>query len=108
MASAKTKNRKTSRSRSNGRPVSIQESLVRHLSAVPGIEAIFITTEENVIHVFSVTKDHRAGVYGKLMEQEARVERDHPGKSFDFHTREHQGRPPSRAVPHGAELVFSK
>jgi hypothetical protein len=42
------------------------------------------------------------------MKQENLVEKDHPSLFFDFHTRVHQGRPPHRSVPYGAEMVFLK
>jgi hypothetical protein len=78
------------------------------MAKIPEIEGIFSTRVGGVVHVFTVIAEHKSEIYDLLMKQESLVERDHPRTAFDFHTREHQGRPPQRAVPHGAELVYLK
>src|SRR5439155_19840981 len=73
-----------------------RESLRRRLSKIPEIEGIFAVATAGVIHVFTVIADHKSEIYEPLMKQESLVEKDHPSVAFDFHTREHQGRPPHR------------
>jgi len=85
-----------------------RETLRRRLAKVPEIDGIFVARLGGVVHVFTVIAEHQSEIYDLLMKQESLVEKDHPRTSFDFHTREHQGRPPHRAVPHDAELVYLK
>ena len=80
--------------------------MIARLTKVPEIDGIFVAEDGNTIHVFTVIAIHDSKIYKRLLKQEDLVEKDHPPLSFDFHTREHQGRPPHRAVPYGAEMVF--
>ena len=83
-----------------------RDSLRRRLAKVPEIDGIYFVKDGTTVHVFTVIKEHLSEIYEPLMKQETLVEKDHPRISFDFHTREHQGRPSHQAVPHGAEAVF--
>ena len=85
-----------------------RESLRRHLTKLPEIDGIFVATEGSTVHVFSVIEELKSKIYKSLVKQESLVEKDHPSISFDFHTCAHQGRPPHRAAPYGAEMVFAK
>ena len=91
-----------------GRTSDWRGSLRRRLTKVREIDGIFVVKEGAVVHVFTVMEDHQSDIYGTLMKQERLVEKDHPSIEFDLHTRLHQGRPPHRAVPYGAEKVFLK
>src|SRR5262249_28002363 len=77
-----------------------------HLSKLRAIEAVYVTAETDVFHVYSVVSEYDPAVYEKLMRQEARLEEAFPGVRFDFHTRASQGREPSLAVPFEAQCVF--
>jgi hypothetical protein len=111
MLTKKTKSetrRKKRPAATNGALPPYRESLVRRLTAIPEVEAVFIVADGNVVHVYSVLAGHQSRIFKALMKQENLVEKDQPGISFDFHTRVHQGRPPHRAVPFDSELVFLK
>ena len=92
----------------NGTPEDWRQSLRRRLTKLPEIDGIFVVQDGSTIHVFSVIEELESKLYKPLMKQERLIEKDHPSLSFDFHTRVHQGRPPHRAAPCGAELVFVK
>lgn len=77
-----------------------------HLSKPRAVEAVYVTVEADVFHVYSVVSEYDPAVYEKLMRQEARLEEAFPGVRFDFHTRASQGREPSLAVPFEAQCVF--
>lgn len=102
--SVKTKSKR--KTRKAGKAADWRESLRRLLTKVPEIEAIYAAQSGGSIHVYSVIADHRSEIYPPLMKQEGLVEKDHPSIQFEFHTREHQGRPPHRSVPFDAELIF--
>ena len=84
-----------------------RESLRQRLRKVPEIEGLFVVTNGGTVHVFSVFEEIEFIRYKLLMKQEGLVEKDNPLITFDFHTRVHQGRPPHRAAPHGAEAITS-
>ena len=90
----------------NGKAADWRDTLRRRLTRVPEIEAIFVVQSGGTIHVFTVMAEHISEAYDPLMKQESLVEKDHPALFFDFHTGVHQGRPPHRAVPYGAEMVY--
>jgi len=88
-------------------PNPYQSSVSKHLSKIPEIDAVFLLTDEdNIVHVYSVTREFQERMYDKLIKQQNRVEQDFPGTIFDFHVRAHQGRQANRAVPFGCEPVF--
>jgi hypothetical protein len=106
---AKKKNPRSGKSpkaKSNGVQNNWRNSLLVRLTKVPEIDGIFVAENGNTIHVFTVIATHDSKIYKRLLKQEDLVEKDHPSISFDFHTREHQGRSPDRAVPFDAEMVF--
>lgn len=105
-AAKATKTRKTAST--NGQVSNWRETLRHRLSKVAGIDGIFVVETKGLVHVFTVIAEHNSGIYDPLMKQESLVEKDHPKVAFDFHTREHQGRPPHEAVPRGAEVLFLK
>jgi hypothetical protein len=104
---AKSKSKRKSPA-ANGKSADWRETLRRRLTKVPEIEAIYIVESIGTIHVFTVIAEHRSEIYPPLMKQEDFVEKDHPFIQFEFHTREHQGRPPHRSVPFDAERVFMR
>ena len=87
---------------------SLTESIKRHLSHIPGIDAIYLSIANGIVHVYSVAADYTERVYGPLTAQERLIEMDFPAVQFDFHLRAHQGREPAEAVPTESELVFER
>jgi hypothetical protein len=87
-------------------PQSYKGFLARQLSNIPSIDAVFIYLDEELVHVYSVVPDFSFDLYPKLEKRERKVEKDFPDVKFEFHVRAHQGRPASRAVPLGSQLVF--
>ena len=84
-----------------------QDSVTRHLSKVPDIDAIYILSDdEGVVHVYSVVGEYSSSAYERLLKQERLVEKEFPQVAFEFHTCAHQGRKPFRAVPLGSKPVF--
>ena len=103
-----TKSKQPRPSKKHGAKSDWRESLRRRLTKLPEIDGIFVAAEGNTVHVFSVIEELKSEIYKLLVKQECLVEKDHPSISFDFHTCAHQGRPPHRATPYGAEMVFTK
>jgi hypothetical protein len=101
-----TRSRSRKAASSNGKQLNWRDTLRRRLAKVREIEAIFAVQTKGLIHVFTVVAEHDSDVYDPLLRQESLIEKDHPSLAFDFHTREHQGRPPYRTVPFEAELVY--
>jgi hypothetical protein len=83
-----------------------QDSISRHLSKIQAIEAVFIFTDEDLVHVYAVVPEYNSEIYEKLLKQERLIQREFPETRFDFHARAHQGRRPSLAVPFGSQAVF--
>ena len=88
------------------RPKNWQDAIRLHLGKAPGVDAIFVATENGTVHVYSIVKEIREKYYKGLLEQEAVIEKAFPEVSFDFHTRAHQGRKPSESGPLFSELVY--
>ena len=88
------------------RPKDWRDAIRLHLVKAPGVDAVFVNTVSDTIHVYSVVKEHREKYFKGLLQQEALVERAFPEVSFEFHTRVHQGRKPSESGPWGSELVY--
>ena len=85
-----------------------QSSLERHLSRVEGLDAVFLSVEDGIVHVYSVVPEFASRLYDRLVKQEEMVEADFPTTVFEFHVRAHQGRKPSHAAPFGAQPVFER
>jgi hypothetical protein len=83
-----------------------RDALGIHLAEVPEIDGVFVTEDNNVIHVYSVVSEFSDRPYKRLLKKESRIEKDFPNIAFEFHTRAHQGREPHFAVPYDAEQVF--
>lgn len=84
-------------------------SVGRLLGKTPGVDAVFLLKDEvNVVHVYSVARQLRPAIYGRLLQTERTIEKKHPEVAFEFHLRAHQGRNPAEAVPLEAELVYSR
>lgn len=99
-----------SRSRSaNGKLLSWQESIRRHLSTVRGIDAVYTRVDlRNVVHVTSVIKDHDSKIYDSLIPKEDSVEKENAGVFFDFHVCARQNRTVEKTIPAGCLLIFKK
>jgi hypothetical protein len=83
-----------------------RDAIRLYLAKVPQVDAVFVNTASDTIHVYSIVERFRDDSCGELMEQEAKVEKAFPKVSFEFHTRAHQGRKPSESGPWGSELVY--
>jgi DNA-binding Lrp family transcriptional regulator len=102
---------KTPKTRNQGRPTKSpakdwREAVRRHLSKVPEVDAVYVSTASATVHVYSVVEDFHSTNYKRLIRQEDRVEEEFPEISFEFHTRAHQGRKPTGKEPHASELVY--
>ena len=87
-------------------PKDWREAIRLHLAKVPTVDAVFVNTASDTIHVYSVVERFGDESCGQLLKEEAKVERTFPKVSFEFHTRAHQGRKPSESGPWGSELVY--
>ena len=83
-----------------------RDAIRLHLAKAPGVDAVYVSTASETIHVYSVVKELREKYYKGLLEQEDLIEKAFPELSFEFHTRAHQGRDLSVSGPWGAELVY--
>lgn len=83
-----------------------RDAIRLHLAKAPGVDAVFVNTVSETIHVYSVVKEHREKHFKGLLRQENLIEKAYPEVSFEFHTRAHQGRSPSESGPWGSELVY--
>ena len=83
-----------------------REAIRLHLAKVPTVDAVFVNTASDTIHVYSVVKEHREKYLKGLLRQEDLVEKAFPELSFEFHTWVHQGREPSQSGPAFSELVY--
>ena len=83
-----------------------RDAIRLHLAKAPGVDAVFVNTVSDTIHVYSVVKEHREKYFTGLLRQEELIEKAYPEVSFEFHTRAHQGRKPSESGPWGSELVY--
>ncbi len=83
-----------------------RDALRRHLSKVPAVDAVFVNTATDTVHVYSIFEKFTDDPTGRLLKEESRVEKAFPNVSFEFHTRAHQGREPSKSGPWGSELVY--
>jgi len=105
MIIKKPKPKKPAKSRAR-RPKDWREAIRLYLAKAPGVDAVFVSTVTETVHVYSVVKQHREVYYKGIMRQEEAIEKAFPEVSFDFHTRAHQGRNPSESGPWGSELVY--
>ena len=83
-----------------------REAIRLHLAKAPWVDAVFVGTENDTVHVYSVVKDLRDKYYEGLLKQENAIEKAFPEISFEFHTWVHQGREPSTSGPPFTELVY--
>lgn len=68
-----------------------KEAIRRTLSGLSRIDAIFLlTTEANVVHVFSVVREFQSKLYTNLLRKEKTLERKFPEIAFEFHVRAHK------------------
>ncbi|MBI3822482.1 MAG: hypothetical protein HY289_07360 [Planctomycetes bacterium] len=88
------------------RPKDWRDAIRLHLANVPTVDAVFVNTVSETIHVYSVVKEHREVYLKGILRQEDLIEKAFPEISFEFHTRAHQGRKPSESGPWGSELVY--
>lgn len=86
----------------------LQSTVYRYLSKIRAVDAVFISTEDDIIHVYTVVFDYNSELTNKLMKTERLIEKDWPGISFEFHTRAHQGREPFSTVPIDSQIVFGR
>jgi hypothetical protein len=87
-------------------PKDWRDALRLHLAKVPTVDAVFVNTASDTVHVYSVVKEHRERYLKGLLRQEDVVEKAFPEVSFEFHTWVHQGREPSQSGPPFSELVY--
>lgn len=99
------KPRKSSKPRAS-RAKDWRDALRAHLAKAPGVDAVFVNTMSDTIHVYSIVKQLREKYFKGLYRQEGLIEKAFPEISFEFHTRAHQGRNPSESGPWGSELVY--
>lgn len=90
------------------RPASWQSAVRLHFAKIPEVDAVFVTADNKVVHVFSVVHDFDESIYGRLLKKERRIEKEFPEVECEFHLRAHQGRKPHLAAPFGAEAVFER
>jgi hypothetical protein len=81
-------------------------ALRRHLSKVPEVDAVYVSTASATVHVYSYVEDFHTTNYKRLIRQEDRVEKEFPEISFEFHTSAHQGRKPTGKEPNRSELIY--
>jgi hypothetical protein len=88
---------------------SLADDLVRRLSTVADVEAVFHSCDDRgVQHVYSIVEDHVPAVYKKVMRAEERIQNDFPAVTFAFHVRASQGRAPALAAPLFARALFER
>jgi hypothetical protein len=87
-------------------PKDWRDAIRTHLSKVPPVDAVYVSTASATVHVYSVVKDLHEADYKLLMCQEDRIEKAFPDVSFEFHTRTHQGKKPTGKERHTSELVY--
>ena len=90
----------------SARPKDWRDAIRLHLSKAPGVDAVFVNTVSETIHVYSVVREHREVYYKGILRQEDLIEKAFPEVSFEFHTRAPQGRIPSESGPWCSELVY--
>ncbi len=88
------------------RPKDWRDAIRLHIAKVPTVDAVFVNSVSETIHVYSVVREIREKYYKGLLHQEGLIEKAFPEVSFEFHTRAHQGRKPSESGPWGSELVY--
>jgi len=98
----------SSRMSANGKVPRYQESIRRHLSKVPGVDAVYTWMDRGIVHVTSVIEDYKEEVFDDLIPMEDLVEKENPKVYFDFHVRARQTRSVESTVPPGTDLVFKK
>jgi hypothetical protein len=81
-------------------------SLSRHLATIQDVDAVFVSTEDDVVHVYSIVREFDDGAYEKLLKKEEEIQQACPEIVFEFHVRAHQGRVPSEAAPLESQPVF--
>lgn len=101
----KTKPKKPAKPRSPRRK-EWREALRQFLSEVPAVDAVFVNSVSETVHVYSIVEKYEDESCEELLKQEAKVESTFPKVSFEFHTRAHQGRNPGESGPWGSELVY--
>ena len=106
MTVAKKAKPKEPAKKASARPKDWRDAIRRHLAKAPGVDAVFVNTASDTIHVYSVVKEHREVYYKGILRQEDLIEKAFPEVSFEFHTRAHQGRKPSESGSWGSELVY--
>src|SRR5260370_450172 len=84
------------------RPKEWRDAIRLHLAKAPGVDAVFVNTASETIHVYSVVKEHRETYFKGLLRQENQIEKAFSEVSFQFHPRAHQGRKPSESGPWGS------
>lgn len=106
MIVKKTKNpRKTARPKRSW-PKDWRDAIRLHLSKVPQVDAVYVSTASATIHVVSVVENLRDTDYKRLIRQEDRIEKEFSEISFEFHATAHQGRKPTGKESYTSELVF--
>lgn len=85
-----------------------QESIRRHLSKVPGVDAVYTSVDRGIVHVISVVEDHDSEIYDSLIPAENRVEKENPKNYFDFHVRARQKRTVEELLLPTHTLIFKK
>jgi hypothetical protein len=83
-----------------------RDALRRHLSKVPEVDAVYVSTASATVHVYSYVEDFHTTNYRRLIRQEDRVEKEFPEISFEFHATAHQGRKPTGKEPNRSELIY--
>lgn len=101
----KSKPKKPAKARP-ARPKNWRDAIRLHFARVPTVDAVFVNTVSETIHVYSVVKEFREVYLKGILRQEDLIEKAFPDVSFEFHTRAHQGRKPSESGPWGSELVY--
>ena len=94
--------------RNLARPTTWQDAIRIHLGKVPEVEAVFVNSDDNVLHVYSVVRKFDEAYIKRLVKQESLIEKAFPKLALEFHIRAHMGREAHEAVPFDAGLLFQR
>ena len=84
----------------------VEKSLYEQLSKIHEVDAVFITVEDQIVHIYSITREFDSGTTSRVTDAEDRIEAEFLDVRFEFHTRVHQGRDPKLAAPFYSQPLF--
>lgn len=74
----------------------VEDLVVRYLSAVPEVAAVYMHRDEDFVHVWTLLTDAGRTARMRVYAQEAKILDELPGATFDFLTVMHGGEPDQR------------